>query len=27
MTPINENLNGVQQRTDNIWNVSISKAF
>ena len=27
MTPINENLNGVQQRTNNIWNVSISKAF
>lgn len=27
LTPIHENLNGVQQRTGNIWNLSISKAF
>lgn len=27
MLPIHENLNGVQQQTSDIWNISISKAF
>lgn len=27
MIPIHENLNGVQQRTASIWNVSINKSF